>query len=79
MDRQPQLVVEPRLASTGVFLAADPNQIDTVELGLLEENMAGPYIEAEQGFDSDESRWKIRHTAGVKAIDYRGMVKMAVT
>ncbi len=73
------LVVEPRLAATGVFLAADSAQIDTFELGLLEENVAGPHIETEQGFDTDESRWKIRHTAGVKALDHRGMVKMVVT
>ncbi len=73
------LVVEPRLPSTGVFLAADSAQIDTFELGLLEENVAGPHIETEQGFDTDESRWKIRHTAGVKALDHRGLIKMVVT
>ncbi len=71
-----ELVVEPRLAATSAYLAADPNQIDTVELGLLQENINGPYIETEQGFTTDENRWKIRHTAGVKALDFRGMVKM---
>lgn len=74
-----QLVVEPRLASTGVFLAADPSQIDTCELGLLEENIDGPHIETEQKFDTDESRWKVRHAAGAKFLDYRGIVKMVVT
>ncbi len=59
-----QLVVEPRLASTAMYLAADPAQVDTVEMGLLEENIGGPHVETEQGFDTDESRWKIRHTAG---------------
>ncbi|WP_242344015.1 phage major capsid protein [Anaeromyxobacter terrae] len=74
-----ELVVEPRLANTAAFLAADPAQIDTIELGLLEENVAGPHIETEQGFGTDESRWKIRHTAGVKALDHRGMVKMPIS
>ena len=74
-----QLVVEPRLASTSAYLAADPAQIDTVELGLLEENLAGPYIETEQGFGTDQFQWKVRHTAGVKALDYRGLVKMTIS
>jgi hypothetical protein len=72
-------VVEPRFANGAAYRAADSAQIDTVELGLLEENMGGPHIETEQGFDRDESRWKIRHTAGAKALDWRGMVKMPIT
>lgn len=74
-----ELVVEPRLANTAAYLAADASQVDTVELGLLDENVGGPFIETEQGFNTDESRWKIRHTAGVKALDYRGMVKMPIS
>jgi hypothetical protein len=71
--------VEPRLASSAAFLAADSTQIDTIEMGLLDENMGGPYIEIEQGFGTDESRWKIRHTVGAKALDWRGLVKMPIT
>lgn len=74
-----ELVVEPRLGSTATYLAADAGQVDTVELGLLEENIGGPHLETEQGFGTDESRWKIRHTAGVKALDFRGLVKMPIT
>ena len=74
-----ELVVEPRLASTAAYLATDPNQIDTVELGLLEENINGPYMETEQGFDTDETRWKIRHSAAAKALDFRGMVKLPIS
>ena len=74
-----QLVVEPRLANTAAYLCAGCEQIDCVELGLLEENIGGPHMETQQGFDTDESRWKIRHTAGVKALDHRGMVKMPVS
>jgi HK97 family phage prohead protease len=74
-----ELVVEPRLASSAAFLAADSAQIDTVELGVLEENVNGPHLESEQGFETDESRWKVRHTAGAKALDWRGMVRMPIT
>jgi phage head maturation protease len=74
-----ELVVEPRLASTAAYLAADAAQVDTIEMGLLEENIGGPHLETEQGFGTDESRWKIRHTAGVKALDHRGLVKMPVS
>jgi hypothetical protein len=71
-----ELVVEPRLPTGAIYLAADSGQIDTIEMGALEENIGGPHMETEQGFDTDESRWKIRHTVGVKAIDHRGMVKI---
>lgn len=74
-----QLVVEPRLASTAVYLASDPNQIDTVELGLLEENASGPIIEEEREFGKDIFSWKVRHVCGAKALDWRGLVKMPVT
>ena len=74
-----ELVVEPRLASTGVFLAADPAQIDTCELGLLEDNMSGPTIEEDQEFQRDEKLWKVRHVFGAKFLDWRGIVRMVVT
>jgi HK97 family phage prohead protease len=74
-----QLVIEPRLANTGVFLAADPAQIDTCELGLLEENMAGPTLEEDREFRQDVQNFKVRHVFGAKFLDWRGMVKMPVT
>ncbi len=84
-----ELVVEPRLASTACFLAADPGQIDTVELGILETEPQnnpsavigagpGPSIEQDLGFVRDEVRWKVRHTFGAKPLDWRGLVKMPV-
>jgi hypothetical protein len=48
-----QLVVEPRLADGAVYLAADTAQIDTVELGLLEENEDGPTLQEEREFVRD--------------------------
>jgi hypothetical protein len=41
--------------------------------------MSGPHLETEQGFDTDETRWKVRHTAGAKALDFRGLVKMPIS
>jgi hypothetical protein len=74
-----ELVVEPRLASTGVYLATDSSQIDHCELGLLEENLNGPMLEEEEAFGRDERRWKVRHVFGAKFLDWRGIVKMVVT
>jgi HK97 family phage prohead protease len=73
-----ELVVEPRLVSSAAFLAADSNQIDTVELGLLEENMGGPVLDEEEEFRRDVKCWKVRHVFGAKALDWRGLVKMPI-
>lgn len=74
-----ELVVEPRVAATGVYLAAGTDQIDTFELGVLEENTGGPVIEEEREFKKDVMSWKVRHVFGAKALDWRGLVKMVVT
>lgn len=73
------LVVEPRLAADVTYLAADNAQIDTVELGLLDENIGGPVIEEEKEFVRDVYRWKVRHVFGAKALDWRGLVKMPIS
>lgn len=75
-----QVVVEPRLASTGVFLAASPSQADHFELGLLESNYgSGPTVEEDREFRKDTFQWKVKHVFGVKATDWRGIVKAVVT
>jgi ATP-dependent protease ClpP protease subunit len=74
-----QLVVEARLAATAFYLAADSAQIDTVELGLLEENIGGPVIEEDQEFNRDVYRWKVRHVMGSKVLDWRGLVKVPLS
>lgn len=43
------------LADTAVCLAADPNQIDTAELVLLEENVSGPVVDEERDFRVDSN------------------------
>lgn len=72
------MVVEPRLASGAVYLAASAEQIDTVELGMLEENMDGPMIQEDREFLRDIIRWKVRHVFGAKFLDWRGVVKMPI-
>jgi len=76
-----ELVVEPRLAATAIYLAADSAQIDTCELGLLEENFGGPMITEDRSaeFRRDEFSWKVRHVIGAKFLDWRGIVKQPVT
>lgn len=70
-------VVEPQLdgnSATAWYLAADPSQIDTVELSFLQ-GEESPVLENEWDFSKDVYRYKIRQTFGVKAIDHRGLYK----
>jgi HK97 family phage prohead protease len=73
-----QLVVEPRLPAGGFFLAASPQQIDTVELAYLEDEN-GPVVEDEQNFRIDERRWKVRHVFGARFLDWRGITRVPLT
>jgi hypothetical protein len=54
------------------YMAAEPNQVDTVEVCFLQGEET-PYLEREDGFEVDAVRYKIRQTFGAKAIDYRGL------
>lgn len=72
------LIVEPRLPTGALYLAADSAQIDTVELGLLSENIGGPFLEEEREFSRDVYRWKVRHVFGAKVLDWRGLVKVPI-
>lgn len=78
---QLELVVEPRLAATAIYLAADSAQIDTCELGLLDENIGGPKVSEDRSeeFRRDVYAWKVRHVFGAKFLDWRGIVKQPVT
>jgi hypothetical protein len=68
-----QAIVDPRISGNKWFLIASPSQIDTIELSYLE-GMSGPELSQEKGFDGDYVKFKIKHVAGAKAIDHRGMV-----
>jgi hypothetical protein len=74
-----EVVVEGRLdasSTTAWYLAADPNQIDTVEYCYLE-GQQGVYLESRQGFEVDGMELKARLDFAAKAIDYRGLYKNA--
>jgi len=70
-------VVEARLdgdSATAWYLAASPDQIDTIEVAFLEGERA-PYLEEQEGFEVDGRRYKVRIVFGAKAIDWRGLYK----
>lgn len=72
-----EVIVEPRLdatSSTVWYASADPAQIDTVEVGYLE-GQQGLFVDTDEEFDNDGLKVKARLDFGVKAIDWRGMVK----
>jgi len=69
-------VIEPRLTGNQWYLAADYNQVDTIEYCYLE-GQQGVYIETQNGFDIDGINIKARHDFAAKAIDYRGLYKNA--
>jgi len=73
------LVADPVLdaSSTTVwYLAADPSQVDTVEITFLQ-GEESPVIDTEEDFDRDIYKYKVRQTFGVKAIDWRGLFRNA--
>lgn len=59
-------------SATAWYLAAEPNQIDTVEVCFLQGEET-PFLDREEGFSVDAVRYKIRQTFGAKAVDYRGL------
>lgn len=73
------VVAEPRLdanSTTAWYLAADYNQVDTIEYAYLE-GQQGVYLETRMGFDIDGMELKVRLDFAAKAIDYRGLYKNA--
>jgi hypothetical protein len=56
------------------YLAADHNEIDTVEVTFLEGEQT-PAFEQESAFRQDAVLYKVRQTFGVAAIDWRGLFK----
>lgn len=69
--------VEPRLDDNSAlshYVFADQAQIDILELATLE-GETEPVVDSDINFNTDGMRFKIRHTVGVKAIDFRGVVK----
>lgn len=77
--RKLTVIEEPLLdlaSTTGWYLAADPSQIDTVEVAFLQ-GEESPVLENEWNMRNDTYAYKVRQTFGVKAIDWRGLYKNA--
>ena len=78
-DRPLKVVIEPLLdanSAVAYYLAAQNNQVDTVEITFLEGEQS-PVLENEWDFDKDVYKYKVRQTFGVAAIDFRGLYKHA--
>ena len=70
------IVDTPRLTGNRRYLFADPMEAPVLEVAFLDGNQS-PYLEQQNGFDVDGSRWKVRLDYGVAAVDYRGAVTNA--
>jgi hypothetical protein len=70
-----QLIVDPRITDLAWYLAASPDQVDTIEYDYLEGTGQGPTLETREGWDIDGQEYKAREEFAAGAIDYRGLVK----
>lgn len=68
------IVDTPRITDTKWYLFADPSEAPVIEVAFLEGNDQ-PFLDQEDGFTVDGSRWKVRLDYGIAAIDYRGAVR----
>jgi hypothetical protein len=69
-----QLVVDPRIADASWYLAASPNQIDTIEYAYLDgAPQGGPALETREGWNVDGLEFRPRMEFGVAPIDWRGL------
>lgn len=78
-SRNLTVIGEPVLdgnSATIWYLAADPGQLDTVELVFLA-GEESPVLTANWDDDHDCYKYKIRQSFGVKAIDWRGLYRNA--
>ena len=77
--RSLQLVVDPRITDISWYLAASPDQIDTIEYDYLEGAAGGgPTLETREGWDIDGQEYKAREEFTATPIEYRGLVKNPV-
>ena len=77
-----EIIVTPYITSTNWYLAADPNQANTFEIGLWKGNPAPELFYEDpndgHGFEFDEIRTKIRLIFGGTVLDPRSFVKGTV-
>lgn len=70
------IVDTPRLTGNRRYLFADPRIAPVIEVSFLD-GVQEPYLEMEQGFTVDGTRYKVRLDFGVDVVDYRGAVTNA--
>ena len=70
------IVDTARLSGTRRYLFASPSEAPVLEVAFLDGNDT-PYLELEQGFTVDGSRWKVRLDYGIAGVDYRGAITNA--
>lgn len=71
-----QTVVDtPRLSGNIWYMFADPNEEPVLEVAFLD-GQQQPYVEMQDGFETDGVTWKIRHDYAVGAVGYRGAYKV---
>lgn len=70
------IVDTPRLSGTRRYMFASPTLAPALEVAFLDGNQT-PFLEMQDGFDVDGSRWKIRLDYGIAGIDYRGALTNA--
>lgn len=70
------IVDSPRLTGTRYYLLANPMDAPVFEVDFLDGEQR-PFLDQEEGFDVDGTRYKVRLDVGVAAIDYRGAVTSA--
>ena len=61
--------------SKGATVFADPNEEPVLEVAFLD-GQQQPYVEMQDGFETDGVTWKIRHDYAVGAVGYRGAYKV---
>lgn len=70
------VVDTPRLTGNRRYLFADPSIAPVLEVAFLD-GQQEPYLEMQDGFDVDGTRYKVRLDYGTAAVDYRGAVTNA--
>jgi phage major head subunit gpT-like protein len=70
------IVDSPRLTGSRYYLLASPGEAPVFEVVFLD-GQDSPFLDRQEGFDVDGTRWKVRLDYGVHAVDYRGIVTNA--
>ena len=65
------VVGSPRLSGTAWYAFASPSEAPVIEVAFLD-GVQTPFLDQEQGFTVDGTRWKVRLDYGLAPIDYRG-------